>query len=142
VPYKGASPALTDLIGDRITVMFSDTTAIPHVKAGKLKAIGVTGADRMAAVPNVPTVAEAGVSDFVVESWYGFMVPKGTPEDAIRKLSQAATKAANHPDVIAKLSEVSAAPAPDGSPGYLSSVLKRDLKNWAVTVEQSGAKAN
>jgi len=140
VPYKGGAPALTDLIGGRINVMFSDTTAIPMVKDGRLRAIGVTGAKRMESVPEIPTVAESGVPDFVVESWYGFVVPAGTPSEAIARLSDAATKAANDPEIVAKLKEVSSAPAPDGSPTYLQKVLAEDLKKWAVTVEQSQAK--
>lgn len=139
VPYKGASPALTDLVGGRIDVMFSDTTAIPLVKDGRLRAIGVTGTNRMESVPEVPTVAESGVPEFVVESWYGFMVPDGTPENAISRLSEAATKAVNHPEVVAKLSEVSSSPATDGSPGYLQKVLAEDLERWAAMVKQSQA---
>lgn len=137
VPYKGGSPALTDLIGGRIDVMFSDTTAIPMVKDGRLRAIGVTGSKRMESVPDVPTVAESGVQDFVVESWYSFNVPTGTPKEAIARLSEAATKAVNDPEVVAKLREVSSEPAPNGSPEYLQKVLAQDLKNWAVTVAQS-----
>lgn len=137
VPYKGGSPALTDLIGGRINVMFSDTTAIPMVKDGRLRAIGVTGSKHMESVPDVPTVAESGVPDFVVESWYSLNVPAGTPQEAIDRLSEAAAKAVNDPDVIAKLREVSALPAADGSPGHLQKVLAQDLKDWAVTVAQS-----
>jgi len=137
VPYTGGSPALTDLVGGRITVMFSDTTAIPLVKDGRLRAIGVTGSTRMESMPEVPTVAESGVSDFVVESWYGFMVPAGSPKEAVAKLSGAATAAANDPEVISKLREVSAAPAVSGTPEYLEKVLAEDLEKWAVTVAQA-----
>jgi len=141
VPYKGSAPALTDLMAGRITTMFSDTTALPHVKAGKLRAIAVTGSQRMAAIPDVPTVEEAGIADFVVESWYGLVAPAGTPQDAVRRLSQAAQAAVNDATVRARLADIASLPASDGSPEHLDEVLRRDLQTWAGVVAQSGAQA-
>ena len=141
VPYKGSAPALTDLMAGRLTAMFSDTTALPHVQAGKLRAIAVTGSRRMDAIPEVPTVREAGIADFVVESWYGLVVPAGTPEHVVQRLSQSAHSAVNAQAVRTRLAEIASLPAPDGSPGYLEAVLRKDLRTWSRVVEQSGAKA-
>ncbi|WP_246129493.1 Bug family tripartite tricarboxylate transporter substrate binding protein [Verticiella sediminum] len=141
VPYKGSAPALTDLMAGRITTMFSDTTALPHVQAGKLRAIAVTGAQRMAAIPDIPTVQEAGIADFVVESWYALVAPTGTPQDAVLRLSQAAQSAVNDDTVKRRLAEIASQPAEDGSPAHLETVLRKELQTWADVVAQSGAKA-
>jgi tripartite-type tricarboxylate transporter receptor subunit TctC len=141
VPYKGSAPALTDLMGGQITAMFSDTTALPHVKAGKLKALAVTSERRMASMPEVPTVEQAGVAGFKVESWYGLFVPAGTPDAIVARLNKAAIAAMNDPGVRARLLDLGSPPSADMRPAYLASVLQSDLKEWAIVVRQSGAKA-
>jgi tripartite-type tricarboxylate transporter receptor subunit TctC len=94
VPYRGAAPAMTDLIGGRITIMFDNTTtSIPHIKAGTLRPIAVTGPKRNPQLPDVPTMAEAGIANSEVLVWFGLVAPKGTPQPILDKLSQAAMDA-------------------------------------------------
>jgi tripartite-type tricarboxylate transporter receptor subunit TctC len=94
VPYKGAGPALTDLLGGQVDLMFGTAAAVtPFLQSGKLRALGVTTAERSPAFPNVPTIAESGVAGYAAESWYGLYAPAGTPPDVIAKLNAAAKKA-------------------------------------------------
>lgn len=141
IPYKGSAAALTDLMGRQITVMFSDTTALPHVKAGKLRALAVTGAARVASIPDVPTVAQAGVPGFAVESWYGLFVPARTPDAVVTRINKAAVAAMADPSIRARLLELGSPPAWDMSPGHLRTTLQSDMKQWAKVVKESGAKA-
>jgi len=141
VPYKGSAAALTDLIGRQITVMFSDTTALPHVKAGKLRALAVTSTKRVASIPDVPTVAQAGVPGFAVESWYGLFVPAKTPNATVLRIHRAAAAAMADASIRARLLELGSPPAPDMSPAHLSRTLQSDVKQWAAVVKESGAKA-
>jgi tripartite-type tricarboxylate transporter receptor subunit TctC len=100
VPYKGLAPALVDLLAGQVQAMFSSVVAIlPHVQAGKLRALAVTGEKRLALIPDVPTVAEAGVAGYQAGSWYGILAPAGTPPDIIRKLNDEIVKAIRQPDM-------------------------------------------
>jgi tripartite-type tricarboxylate transporter receptor subunit TctC len=100
VPYKGLAPALVDLLAGQVQAMFSSVVAIlPHVQAGKLRALAVTGEKRLALIPDVPTVAEAGVAGYQAVSWYGILAPAGTPPDIIRKLNDEIVKAIRQPDM-------------------------------------------
>lgn len=100
VPYKGLAPALVDLLSGQVQVMFSSVVAIlPHVQAGKVKAIAVTGRKRLAQLPNVPTVAEAGVPGYQASSWYGILAPAGTPPQVIERLHTEIAKAVRDPAV-------------------------------------------
>lgn len=90
VPYRGSGPAVADLLGGRVDSMFDNLpSSLPHVQAGKLRAIGVTSPQRLPAVPEVPTLAESGLPGFDVESWFGLMAPAGTPQPVIERLNQA-----------------------------------------------------
>ena len=107
VPYKGGAPAISDLLGGQVDASFQNINAIlPHVNAGKLRALAVTGAKRSALLPNVPTLAEAGVKDADVYSWQGIAAPKGLPADVKAKLHAAIVAALNDPAVKPKLLEV------------------------------------
>ena len=107
VPYKGGAPAISDLLGGQVDASFQNINAIlPHVNAGKLRALAVTGAKRSALLPNVPTLAEAGVKDADVYSWQGIAAPKGLPADVKAKLHGALVAALNDPAVRPKLLEV------------------------------------
>ena len=107
VPYKGGAPAISDLLGGQVDASFQNINAIlPHVNAGKLRALAVTGAKRSALLPNVPTLAEAGVKDAYVYSWQGIAAPKGLPADVKAKLHAAIVAALNDPAVKPKLLEV------------------------------------
>nr|WP_091874883.1 tripartite tricarboxylate transporter substrate binding protein [Massilia yuzhufengensis] len=106
VPYKGGAPAVTDLIGGQVDVSFVNVnTALPHIRAGKLKALAVTGDRRAAVLPKLPTLAESGVPGVDIYSWQAFAAPKGLPKDVKAKLHAAIVAALNEPDVKAKLVE-------------------------------------
>ena len=104
VPYKGSAPAQTDLIGGQVQLMFQVTqSALPSVKAGQVRAIAVTGRNRLADLPNVPTVAESGLPGYALEIWWGVLGPRGLPPDTLRALNQGVREAVAHPDVQKQL---------------------------------------
>jgi len=100
VPYKGLSPALTDLLSGRVQLMFSSVVAIlPHIKAGKLRSLAVTGSKRLSSMPELPTVAESGLIGYEASSWYGVLAPAGTPKEIIARLNAETVKALEQPEV-------------------------------------------
>jgi tripartite-type tricarboxylate transporter receptor subunit TctC len=104
VPYKGSAPAQTDLIGGQVQLMFQVTqSALPSVRAGQVRAIAVTGRNRLADLPNVPTVAESGLPGYALEIWWGVLGPRGLPPDTLRVLNQGVREAVAHPDVQKQL---------------------------------------
>lgn len=104
VPYRGGGAAIADLLGSQVNASFQNLGAVlTHVKAGKLKALAVTGAERVPDLPNVPTLKELGHDDIVVYSWQGFAVPKDTPDDVVNKLSAALRETLKQEDVTKKL---------------------------------------
>ena len=104
VPYQGSPPAVTDLLAGRVSMMLGvASTMLPHVEAGRIKALATGSAKRPHAAPNVPTIAEAGLPDFDANVWFGLMAPAGTPRAVIDKLAAAANKALKSDDVVAKL---------------------------------------
>jgi tripartite-type tricarboxylate transporter receptor subunit TctC len=112
VPYKGLSPALTDLLSGQVQLMFSSVVAIlPHVKAGKLRALAVSSKERMALLPDLPTIAEAGVPGYQSSSWYGILAPAGTPPEVVSRLNAALVKIVAQPDVKQALAQEGAEPA-------------------------------
>lgn len=136
-PYKGGAPALLDLLGGRLTVMFSDTSAIQHVKSGKLTALAVTSGKRMDALPEVPTVAEAGLPGYVVESWYGMVVPSGTPKDVIAKLNGAVSQALDTPAIKEKLASTGAKAAENRTSEHMQKVIQEDMAKWSRVIKTS-----
>jgi tripartite-type tricarboxylate transporter receptor subunit TctC len=142
VPYKGSAPALADLVGGQIQLMFdSMPSAMPFIKAGKLRAIAVTTAKRAQALPDLPTVAEAGYPGFDISTWYGYWAPKGTPDAIVNKLAQAAKKALTEPAVIAAYANMGAEPV-GSSPAEFARYNEADMKKWEEIVRKSGAKAD
>jgi tripartite-type tricarboxylate transporter receptor subunit TctC len=142
VPYKGGAPAMTDLLGGHIDVMFADSTvAAPHVKAGKIRAIAVTGASRMPALPEVPTAAESGVPGYEVVSWFGVLAPAGTPKETVAILHREAQAMMATPEYRAKLEPLGAEPAPSTSEAFQTLVAK-DVEKWAKVIKESGARAD
>src|SRR5207249_4226984 len=104
--YSGASPALTDLLGGRVDMMFASLpTALPHIKAGKLRALGVTGSTREPVLPGVPTIAEAGVPGFESSVWFGLEVPAATPREIVVRLNEAATKGLRAPELVKRMTD-------------------------------------
>ena len=111
IPYKGLSPALTDLLGGQVQLMFSSVVAIlPHVQSGKLRALAVSGAKRLSLMPDLPTIAEAGVPGYQTSSWYGILAPAGTPRDIVSRLNAEIVKTLAEPDVRKALASEGADP--------------------------------
>ncbi len=142
VPYKGSAPALTDLIGGQVQLMFdSMPSAMPHVKAGKLRPLAVTTAKRSAAVPDLPTVAEAGVPGYDISTWYGLWAPKGTPREIAERIATETAKILKLPDVRERYAALGAEPV-GSTPDEFAAYCRSELTKWAKIVKESGAKAD
>lgn len=140
VPYKGLSAAATDLLSGQVQLMFSSAVAMmPQVKAGRLRAIAMTGAQRSAAIPGVPTVAEAGVRDYEAGSWYGIAAPAGTPRPIVDLLSREIAAAMRSPDVIERLSFEGVAPV-GSSPAEFAAHIRKEHARIGKVVSASDAK--
>ena len=139
VPYKGSAPALTDVMSGQVDVMFDTTlSAMPFVKAGKLKALGLTSAVRSPAAPDVPTIAESGLPGYEVFAWNGVLVPAGTPKAIVQQLNDHIRKAMLLPQVKDKFSAQGFS-ASWNSPENFGVFLKNEVDKWARTVKASGA---
>ena len=138
IPYKGLAPALTDLLSGEVQVMFSSAVAmLPQVKAGKLRAIAMTGARRSPAIPDIPTVGEAGVPGYETGSWYGIVVPAGTPRAAIDRLSREIIAIVRAPEITTRLNDEAVIPV-GSTPAEFSAHIKNELTRWAKTIKQAG----
>ena len=134
VPYKGAAPALTDLMGGHIDFAFSDPLlTLQHVRAGRVRALAVSGARRLASEPSIPTVAEAGVPGYAVSGWLGIVAPAGTPPDRVAKLNAALNQALALPDVRSKLVEQGSDIIP-GTPEEFGGFLRSEYERWKKVV--------
>jgi len=142
VPYKGSAPALTDLIGGQVQLMFdSMPSAMPHVKAGKIRPLAVTTAKRAAAVPDLPTIAEAGVPGYDISTWYGVWAPRGTPLEIVDRVYVEIAKVLNLPDTRERYAALGAEPV-GSTPDEFAAYCKSELTKWAKIVRESGAKAD
>ena len=140
VPYKSATQAVTDLIGGQTAFAFVNTPlALPQARAGKLRALAVTGAKRSAATPEFPTMSEAGVPGFVVESWYGLMAPAGTPDAAVTRLREAALAALAKPEVREFFAK-QGADVETSTPAEFASRIRTEQARWAEVIKASGAR--
>ena len=143
IPYKGAGPAINDLLGGHVALAFvSFTSVVAHLKANRLHAIAITSAKRSALMPELPTFAEAGLPDFVVYGWYGVVAPTGTPRDVIERLNADVAAALAHPDVLKTLSAFGLDPAEPNSPEVFGEFLRSEITRWAKVVKASGAKVD
>jgi len=142
-PYRGSGPALLDLIGGNMDLMFDNLpSAMPQIKAGKLKALAVTSAERSAAVPELPTIAEAGpVKGFEASSWFGLLAPAGTPADIVSRIQQETAKALGAPALKERLLSQGAIPS-GMSPADFTKLITAETKKWAEVVKASGAKVD
>jgi tripartite-type tricarboxylate transporter receptor subunit TctC len=141
-PYRGSGPALLDLIGGTMDLMFDNLpSAMPHIKAGKLKALAVTTAQRSAALPDVPTIAEAGVKGFEASSWFGLLAPAGTPADIVNRIQQEAAKALGTPELKERLLAQGAIPS-GMKPSEFAAYIAAETAKWAQVVKASGAKVD
>lgn len=139
VPYRGSAPAVSDLLGGQISVMFDNMpSAIPHVKGGKLRALAVTTAKRSPALPDVPTIAEAGVPGYEATSWFGLLAPAGTPAPVVAKLNASILKALADPEVKKKLAEQGAEPHGE-KPEQFAAFIESETVKWGKVVKESGA---
>jgi tripartite-type tricarboxylate transporter receptor subunit TctC len=139
VPYKGAGPALTDLMGGQVDVIFDNLpSSIGHIKSGKIRALGVTSAERAPALPDVPTVAET-VPGYEATAWFGIGMPKGTPKDVIEKVNAEVNRALADPKMRARLAELGGKPIP-GTPEDFGKVIAAETAKWEKVVTSSGAK--
>jgi tripartite-type tricarboxylate transporter receptor subunit TctC len=139
VPYKGAGPALTDLIGGYVDIFFAVPTTVAQVKSGEVRALAVTGRKRLAVLPEVPTVAEAGLPDLAFGSWNGVHVPAATPKPIITKLNAEIGKARNLPDIQQRMTDFGFTPE-GGTPEEFGDFVKRDLAGWTKIVKETGVK--
>jgi len=141
VPYKGSAPAVTDLIGGHVDVMFDNVpNVLQHVKAGKLRALAVSSRERSPFMPDLPTVAEAGVPGFDVSVWFGVVAPAGTPESVIAKLNSEINRILKLPAVVELFHKQGVVPL-GGSPDAFAAFLRAQTAKWAKVVKDSGVKA-
>ncbi len=142
VPYKGDTPALQDTLGEQVNFMFAPAAAaLQHIQSGRLRALAVTSAARLKALPNVPTMGEAGMKDFVVEQWQAVFAPAATPAPVIARLNREINQALQHADVVA-LGEKLGVTLVGGTPGQLGALQKSDSAKWAEVIRKGGIKAD
>jgi tripartite-type tricarboxylate transporter receptor subunit TctC len=142
VPYKGSSQTVTDLLAGRIQVMFSPAgTVVPHIKAGKLRALAVSGHQRMAALPDVPTFEQSGVKGFDTAFWFGLNAPAGTPASVIAYLNKEITAVLALPDVKAKLDTQTLETTPGSSEAF-GKFIQDDTDKWGRLIKAAGIKTN
>lgn len=138
VPYKGSGPAVADLLGGQVNYMFdSVTSASPHLKSGRLRALGVTTAKRSSALPNVPTLAEAGIPGYDLSPWFAVFAPAGTPKPIINKFNAVLIDAMKQPDVVARFETIGAEPVAS-SADELASHLLRETARWTKLINERG----
>jgi tripartite-type tricarboxylate transporter receptor subunit TctC len=139
VPYRGAGPALTDLLGGQVKIMFDNLpSSIGHIRDGKLRALAITTATRSPAAPDLPTVAESGLPGYETYSWNALFAPAGTPPEVVDTLAQAAAKAVQDPAVKQRLADLSAEAVGTG-PAELAQHVEAELAKWGPVVKASGA---
>ena len=139
VPYRGAPPALTDLISGQVQVYFGSTAgAISYVRSGQLRALAVTSSTRSATLPEIPTVGES-VRDYEATTWYGFGAPRGTPAGVIEKLNAEITAALDDPTIKARMADLGGTAFP-GSPGDFARFIADETERWSRAVKFSGLK--
>lgn len=142
VPYKGSAAAVTDLVGGQVHLMFDNLpTSLPFIKNGTLRALAVTSAERSTNLPDVPTMAEAGVPDFEAGSWFGVLAPAGTPAPIVNKIDQAIEKAMADPEMQKRVVELGAVPTVKG-PAEFNAFIGTEIEKWKAVVKAAGASAN
>ena len=141
VPYKGAGPASQDLLGGQVTILFDTIfSQMGNVKAGKLKAFGITSRDRNPLMPEMPTIAEQGVPGYEIGPWFGLLAPAGTPRDIVQKLNAEVVRIMNTEDINKRFSGQGATVVAS-SPEAFANHIQSEIAKWAKVVKESGAKA-
>ena len=139
VPYKGSAPAVSDLLGGQISIMFDNLpSVIPHVRGGKLRAIAISTAKRSADLPDVPTIAEAGVPGYEATSWFGLFAPAATPAPVLAKISTALGKVLANAEVKKKIDDQGGEPANE-TPAQFADFIQKESQKWGKVVKESGA---
>jgi len=142
VPYKGSGPAMIDLVGGQVNLMFDNVpSAISHVRAGKLRALATTGAKRSSVLPDLPTMIEAGVPGFESTAWFGLAMPAGTPREIIARMNAEGQKATRAPDFIKRMADLGYEIV-GGSSEQMASMIQDELRRWGPIVKASGAKVD
>jgi tripartite-type tricarboxylate transporter receptor subunit TctC len=140
VPYKGSGPAVADLVGGRVQIMFDAAPSlIAHVRSGRLRVLAAASAERNRLLPEVPTFGELGYPKVAVSLWYGLLAPAGTPKPIVEKLNREVARALGSPDVREKLLAQGAEPMP-GTPEAFASFMQEEMAKWAPVVKQAGVK--
>jgi tripartite-type tricarboxylate transporter receptor subunit TctC len=142
VPYKGSAPAITDLLGGQVQMMFDNVpSALPHVRSGKLRALATTGAKRDPAFPDLPTIAEAGVPGYESGVWFGLAVPAGTPREIVARLSAEAVRGTQAPEFTKRMTELGYVILGTGAE-QMAEMTRTEVTRWAPIVKASGATAD
>ncbi len=142
VPYKGSAPAVTDLLGGQVQMMFDNIpSALPHIKAGKLRALATTGAKRDPALPDLPTIAEAGVAGYESGVWFGLAAPAGTPREIVSRIAAEAVKGTQSPDFVKRMTELGYVIIGSG-PDQMADMIRVEVSRWGPIVKASGATAD
>jgi tripartite-type tricarboxylate transporter receptor subunit TctC len=142
IPYKGAGPALVDLVSGQVQVMCtSPLPSLPHVRAGRLKGLAMTGRARSSAAPEIPTVAESGVPGYESTLWYALLAPAATPQPVLRRLHAETVKAIKLPEVVGQISALGAQPI-GNSPQEVTKFLQSEIARWTRLIEQAGIRAD
>ena len=143
VPFKGSAPAITAMLGGQVDFAFAVAPdALPHVKAGKLRALAVTSAKRAAPLPDVPTMIEGGVPDYEATAWFGYFAPAGTPREIVDRLNAEIARALAAPDVRERLAPGGLSELPGGTPERFGALVKSEIAKWSRVVKESGAKVD
>ena len=140
VPYKSNPQGVTDLIAGHVSMMFTDTiTSLHHVKAGKLTALGIGSGKRSTLLPDIPTVAEAGVPGYELTGWLAVFAPAGTPDDVVAKLNTEINRIMGSPDIRERLMQQGLDPL-TGTPGQLAALVRSEIPKWAKVIKEAGIK--
>jgi tripartite-type tricarboxylate transporter receptor subunit TctC len=141
VPYKGVGPATSDVIAGHVPLIAANIfTVLPHVKSGRLRAYGVSSAERSSAAPEIPTIAEAGLSGYEAVQWYGLVAPAKTPAPIVNQLHAAVVQVLNDPEIRQRFQSGGADPSPSESPAAYAGLIRSELKKWADVAKAAGIK--
>jgi tripartite-type tricarboxylate transporter receptor subunit TctC len=143
IPYKGSAPAVTAMLGGQTQMAFNNAgDVLQHIRAGKLRALAVTGAKRLPALPDVPTMQEGGAPGYEAVAWWAYYAPAGTPRDIVTRLNAQINKTIQLPDVRDRLSVQGSAEVVGGSPEQLGTFMKAEIAKWSRVIKESGATAD
>jgi len=140
IPYRGTAPSITDLLGGQVDATFTGAPAVlPHIKSGRLRALAVSSPTRIAALPDVPTVAESGYPGFEADQWYGIVAPAGTPQDVVARLNAAINKALASPEIARQLAAEGALPM-QTTPKAFAALIAAEIPRWKAVVRAGNVK--